>query len=293
MTDPRTTFSRPSAVGRSLRRIAAALAMVAAAAVLVPAAPAAAVSGGAAARPGQFPWLAAVLSASASATHPDAKCSGVVVAPRWVMTAGHCAAPGTTGLSVVTGRVTLSASGASRTPVDRVVRMPGYSYRGDSPVNDVSLLHLATPTRAPAALLLTTAEARTIRVGTETLAAGWGLSDPDWVKQDTLRWARLDLLSPWLCRSRYGARFVTSDHLCAGWDWPRMTHDTCNGDSGGPLLMRTSRGWVVVATTSWGDACGTRNVPGVYMKTSDARCWVASVTGVAQTGCGTTRRRTP
>lgn len=252
---------------------------------------AAAVAGGAAAAPGQFPWLAAVLPRGASGSRPTASCSGVVVARRWVLTAGHCAAPGARGLSVVTGRVRLSDNGAGRTPVDRVVRMPGYAYRADAPVRDVSLLHLASSAAAPAARLLSVAEARAIRVGTETVAAGWGLAEPDWVKQDVLRWARLDVLAPSLCRNRYGGRFVGSEHLCAGWEWPRMTHDTCTGDSGGPLLMRTSRGWVVLATTSWGDACGTVNVPGVYMKTSAARCWVASVTGISIAGCSSPSRR--
>lgn len=51
--------------------------------------------------------------------------------------------------------------------------------------------------------------------------------------------------------------------LCAGGE---DGHDTCRGDSGGPLMMKNEHDlWTIYGIVSFGSkACGRKGYPGVY-----------------------------
>ena len=56
--------------------------------------------------------------------------------------------------------------------------------------------------------------------------------------------------------------------------------DTCEGDSGGPLLCKvgpktgTARPWKLFGVTSFGDSCGKHDKYGVYTKVSMYIEWI-------------------
>ena len=55
--------------------------------------------------------------------------------------------------------------------------------------------------------------------------------------------------------------------------------DSCDGDSGGPLMMikrkRSELIWIQIGIVSFGrTSCGTRGVPGVYTKVSAYTQWI-------------------
>ena len=49
--------------------------------------------------------------------------------------------------------------------------------------------------------------------------------------------------------------------ICGG----KRNKDTCNGDSGGPLIAHIDGRFTLVGVTSWGKgSCGNGRAPGVY-----------------------------
>jgi secreted trypsin-like serine protease len=66
--------------------------------------------------------------------------------------------------------------------------------------------------------------------------------------------------------------------VCAG--YPEGGTDTCEGDSGGPLLAPVSAAaFRLVAATSFGNGCAQPGKPGVYARLAEGpiRDWIRSV----------------
>ena len=69
------------------------------------------------------------------------------------------------------------------------------------------------------------------------------------------------------CAAVY-ASFAASDMLCAG-NLRGGGVDTCDGDSGGPMLRADGTGgWVEAGIVSWGVGCARPGYPGVYTRVS-------------------------
>ena len=108
-----------------------------------------AVIGGQPAEPGTFPWMAYVLDFRGNIT---GQCSGTVVAPNLILTAGHCAENTQTGAvneasgyRVITGNVDAAAPETERqtSEVSRVIPCPCRDRHTD--VGDVALLEALNP----------------------------------------------------------------------------------------------------------------------------------------------------
>ncbi|CAH1405195.1 unnamed protein product [Nezara viridula] len=79
--------------------------------------------------------------------------------------------------------------------------------------------------------------------------------------------------------------------VCAGFKAGGI--DTCNGDSGGPLLQVNSAGnYYIKGITSFGHGCGLQNNPGVYTDVSKYIPWIRRNAGLARTARETTQKIT-
>jgi secreted trypsin-like serine protease len=268
---------------RALARAATLILIATALAVGCP--PAGAVVGGQPVPPGRFPYVADVLIGGSFG------CSGTLVAPDWVLTAGHCGSLTgslTTGLvpspaswpppayRVILGTPFADGRGGESHTVRRVVVDTDYLVT-NGVGNDVSLLELGTPSKIAPMQVAPIGDQRQWRPGVLATIAGFGTtSQSSTSPPPQMRYARVPITTDAYCASKYpkGLSLVQNDGyfdpatmICAG--YPQGGTDTCEGDSGGPLLVPSPAGTLeLVGATSFGDGCAQAGHPGVYARLS-------------------------
>lgn len=257
---------------RTLITCAAALACSAAVAT-----PSQAIVGGHDAAAGAYPNVAEITFGKSFL------CTGTVIAPDWVLTAGHCgsvtgaavASPAGWPAALIDVRVGSNKAGqGTLVPADRVVVEPAYLATSG---HDVSLIHLSSAAPVGATKVAGDAEGALWAPGTSETIVGWGTTSEGGDLPDTLQEAQVPVTTDAYCGSAY-SDFEAATMVCAG--FPQGGVDTCQGDSGGPLFGHTASGELkVVGATSYGEGCARAGKPGVYARVADdeLREWIRSV----------------
>jgi endonuclease G len=240
----------------------------------VAAAPAPPVIGGTSAAPGAWPDVAAVLFASSAGDEPG--CTGTLVAPTVVVTAGHCSDPPPPD-NVLIGTSSLARpSEGEPIAVARAIGFPDAIH-----TEDVAVLVLAQPSsRAPRALATGWASAD-IANGARVELVGFGAINKagdqfiDELQQASTTITDFD------CSRSAGCNAAArpAGELGAG----GMGIDTCPGDSGGPLYLVTGYGAFLAGVTSraYEDAQFPCSGGGIYARADKVADWIEATAGVA------------
>lgn len=230
------------------------------------------VRGGEAAKPGELPSLALVIYQIPNEKGEAFVCTGTIIAPRFVLTAAHCAIPSGVRFSVenfrvITGDVNWKGPDRQELDVARVVTAPQYnSYSG---VGDAALLRLATPTEAPSIPL---AGRRMWSAGSPAEVAGWGVTHPGQHRATyLLHRAPMAVFGYRECEPLE----AHPGQICAE-DAPPHKATACFGDSGGPLLMHRpgDHRLVEIGVVHGGENCDPK-YPSLYTSTPSIFDWVA------------------
>ncbi|MXM68199.1 trypsin-like serine protease [Streptomyces sp. HUCO-GS316] len=205
------------------------------------------------------PWMAQLWYTDDQGT-PDTSddtgffCGGAVVAPTKILTAAHCVKgyDWSTGGAIVTGTSQLPSNGDLHGgTVSGVLRQWTHSYSAQTFDNDIAVLTLASPVKATPIRMTTSGDTASYVSGTSAQVYGWGrTSSTSQDISETLKTATLTVRSDTACADYYGAYYIKNHMMCAGTasGSDTGTKASCNGDSGGPLIVNNR----IVGVVSWG-----------------------------------------
>jgi secreted trypsin-like serine protease len=251
----------------------------------------ASIIGGKATPISELPWLAYIEASNGSSGFA---CTGTVIAPRVILTAGHCADDLEQGgltppreYAVVTGVTDIAQVGpAAALEVSETHVFPGFDP--GRLTGDAALLILAQPTTAPALPLAGAADAALYAGGASVRLAGWGLTNGRARRAPSaLRSATLTVLDDPTCKRKtrnYPQPFSPGEEFCA-LDQPAHKGSGCHGDSGGPAIAARPDGTPVEigVISSGGPNCSSKQ-PNLLTRADLISTWAAEWIGATEAG---------
>jgi hypothetical protein len=198
-------------------------------------------------------------------------CSGVLLASRWVLTAGHCTLGNT--------QVQLRHREESHRVIDTV------TYPDWQNTLDLGLLRLDSDASVAPPPIAFGCGSQAITDGAAVQIVGYGATSPDGNQfNDEMHEASTEILDA-DCSGDGWSCFMPGRELIAG----HVGVDTCPGDSGGPLYVLTGNGPLLAGITSRAanpgatptggveEPCGS--VPGLYVRVDAAIDWIEETIG--------------
>lgn len=239
----------------------------------------------------QYPSLAYIEGVQATAGYA---CTGTVVAPRVILTAGHCVEDIESSSIVEPSKIAVATGISNLTKIPRaniseVVQVLAYpNFDPTKLQGDAGLLILAAPVAAPPIALATSADAALYEAGDELTIAGWGIDNRTTEHApNQLQAANVPVEEAARCKrgTRRFYPFFDPTHQVCVLDSPNFKITTCHGDSGGPAIATRPDGTPVeIGVTSLGDGTCNPSSPGVFTRVDQIDSWVQSWINAVELG---------
>jgi V8-like Glu-specific endopeptidase len=246
---------------------------------------------------GTFPWAVALEREEPGVGTPVKFCGGTLIAPRYVMTAAHCAQEENldTAADVHAAGLQVRFANMDGQPAIAARRfvIPGsywFAMWGRRQQSDIALVELASPApAAPQALSRAVPEP-----GTPVTALGYGYTPETKAMSDDLRQVWTVTAPPARCGGKAMSggtvKVWPQTEICTAAGptdtTPPLDGATCGGDSGSPLVTQNLSS--VVGVVSWGRLNACRVPPdqrtSVFARPGPVSAWLKHQTGASLFG---------
>ncbi|XP_031631323.1 serine protease 7-like [Contarinia nasturtii] len=239
----------------------------------------------------EYPWIALLEYQSRNRRERKLSCGGSLINSRYVLTAAHCLKGEIENRVGVLVAVRLGEYDLTKeidctgntcadpvlvVGVEQKIPHEGYNEKNKNRANDIGLIRLDSEVTftdyiRPICLPSSVNSPRTLP-NERLVSVGWGRSKT--MRQTPKKQhVVLPVYDHSSCVGKYQTLgiSVNNDQICAG---GIEGYDTCDGDSGNPLMKISSTGWVAEGIVSYGRSCGLDNFPAVYTKVSNYDNWI-------------------
>ncbi|XP_062928048.1 hyaluronan-binding protein 2-like isoform X1 [Mobula hypostoma] len=231
--------------------------------------------------PGKYPWQVSLqLKNRIGLYKPGHLCGGALIRPCWVLTAAHCIIPQAQSrdFRLQLGKQDLQKDETHQQTfdVENIIVHDNYQETSVGLYNDVALLkikpvngHCAKETKYVKTVCLPESD---FPAGTDCYISGWGQTETE-ASSNQLLHTKVRVIGDQRCKDKgsYGAA-INHTMFCAG--SLDGSVDSCQGDSGGPLTCMKNGRYQVYGIVSWGDRCGVKYKPGVYVRVTTFLKWI-------------------
>lgn len=218
------------------------------------------VIGGSAASTKTYPWVVKLVGTD---------CGGALIAPKKVLTAGHCAR----ATKIVQGRDASSGSGGREFAVTARAVAPRFQLISVSPdlhFDDVAVLTLEKEvTGVTPVKFASSNDGDLYRPGNTGMVFGWGAHSVGHLAEATVPVVSDSCFDGPYRNGKQDPASMKRSLFCAG----DTKHDACDGDSGGPLLINDELAGIVSGGGING-GCAQKGYPGTYSRVSNYSNWI-------------------
>ncbi|NP_001086517.1 coagulation factor II, thrombin S homeolog precursor [Xenopus laevis] len=243
------------------------------------------------AEPGSAPWQVMLFKKSPQ----ELLCGASLLSDRWVLTAAHCIFYPPWDKNYTTDDILVRIGKHYRTKyeraterialLERIIVHPKYNWK-ENLDRDIALIQLKRPVAFsnyihPVCLPTKDIVVKLLSAGYKGRVTGWGNLQETWSAgaqnlPQTLQQINLPIVDQETCKSSTKIK-ITDNMFCAGYSPEDSKRgDACEGDSGGPFVMKdpdTGR-WVQLGIVSWGEGCDRDGKYGFYVHLHRLRKWL-------------------
>ncbi|XP_063697955.1 chymotrypsin-2-like [Culicoides brevitarsis] len=232
--------------------------------------------GGNTANLGQFPFQVSLRRTRNTTIHI---CGGSIINKNWIITAGHCLLyfNSTKEALIVVGIIDLHQPEATNYNIQRYVIHPKFDKSLKK--NDLGLMQTTISIIFNQNVKAIQISQKFIEAQTKATTCGWGRISNQGTRTNVLQYLNTTIMDNEECRQAHciSKRFlyIYDNVICTK---NVKMKGTCNGDSGGALVVNEK----LVGVVSWGVRCGI-GLPDVFTRLSEHFEWIQEIISTKST----------